>query len=126
MKKYYGYGETSYKGSWDYFKGFKYPSFKESSFNKNVDFGTINIRYVSYCNKKDIINTVGELINNKNWIRQRIAETGNNFEINLAEKYPEQIVVYITEGKLRNTIIALIDIKPGDLRNGKLESDNKN
>lgn len=110
MKTFYGYGESSYKRDWEYFKGFKYPSFEEISKNKFEDRGRIHIRYIGFCNKKGIIEIVGEIVKNKNWVRQRVCETHNKNEINLIKEFPNKIVVYIDEGILNNTIIALIDI----------------
>ncbi len=120
MKKYYGYSESSNKSNWKYFNGkFKYPSFEEIQNNEYVDTGGIHIRYVSYCNKKDMIGIIGELINNKNWVRQRIADTGNKKDIELAQKYPGKIIVYIDEGSLKNTVISLIDINSKNIKKVK-------
>jgi len=118
MKTYYGFGQTLYKGSWKYFDSkFKYPPPEEIQNNKYVDTGRIHIRYISYCNKKDMIEIVGELVNSKNWVRQNVTETGNNFEIKLCKDNIGKIVVYIDEGELRNTVIALIDIKTKKVSN---------
>jgi hypothetical protein len=98
--KYYGYGESSSKTKWDYYNDkFKYPSMEDLEKGPYADRGDINIRYVGFCNKKDMINIVGEIINSKNWVKERICETCNNEEIELCKKYLGYIVVYNTRTK---------------------------
>lgn len=99
MKKYYGYGETSNTSRWDFFKGKK----------KEI----IDIRYCSFCHKKDMINIIGDLICSKNWVRERISKTGNDYEIELSNKYPNCIIVYkcTYSDKYFGQVIEIIDIK---------------
>jgi hypothetical protein len=107
--KYYGYGETSRKIDWDYYKDkFKKPTLVELSKDPYIDRGTITIRYTSFCSKQTMINIVGEKIGSKNWVRQRICVTGNSEEIELCKKYSGHIVVYEYRTK---EVIELIPLK---------------
>ncbi|MCK9542644.1 MAG: hypothetical protein M0R03_11515 [Novosphingobium sp.] len=121
MKKTYGYEESSHKNKWRYFKDkFKYPSLekvnkarKELSY---IDRGDIHVRYIGFSHKNKMIDIIGERIHSKNWVTERIGETFNNKELELAKKYEGYIVVYIdqgTFGALDGQIIELISLKDG-------------
>src|SRR3989304_8274728 len=96
MKKYYGYSETSNKTYWKYYKNkFKYPPITELIKNPDlgIDKGRIDIRYCSFCYKSQMIKIIGKKINSKNWVRERISETGNENDITLSNTYKNFIVV---------------------------------
>jgi hypothetical protein len=104
MKKHYCYSESSSKTDWDFFtkNGYKY----------NREDNNIHIEYVSFCNKKDIIEIVGNKINSKKWVRERVSNTGNDFHIKLCNENPGKIVVYIDQPfTYKNQIIEVFDIK---------------
>ena len=52
-----------------------------------------NLRIIARTTKGNFIKKASEHFNNANWIRQRMAETGSIFEIELLSKYPENTLI---------------------------------
>jgi hypothetical protein len=105
MKEYQFYSETSYKGDWpEFFKGYKY---------SEKDRGRIQIEYVSFCNKKDMIEIIGERIHSKHWVKERVSsDMGNEKLCKICDENKGYIVVVMGNcGKDAGKIIAKIPIK---------------
>ncbi len=101
MKQYHTYSESSYKGDFPkFYKKFKYS-------NKNR--GNIHITYYGFCHTKDMIGIIGERINSKNWVKERVSNTCGDVGEALCDKYPNCIIVVEERSK---EVIELIKIKP--------------
>ena len=49
-------------------------------------------RYIGYVNRQEFIDTVADKIgSSKNWVAQRMCETGNHIEIDLMKRNPGQV-----------------------------------
>jgi len=110
MKKYYRYSETN--NQLNFYKIFKIK--REIAFAKPYVDRRIHIDYCAFCNKKDFIDIIGARIHSKNWVRERVMETGNIFDISLADSHPDSIIIYLDEPNLKvakGTILEIIPIK---------------
>jgi len=130
MKQYRNYTSSSNKLRWKFFKDFKYPSMKAMEKDEHVDRGDIHIAYIGFCNKMDFINTVSELDqSSKNWVKERVSNTGNGKDIITCNKNPGHIVVYLYSPAYGNnarkdiieqgTIIEKIQIMPVQIEAGE-------
>ncbi len=104
MKKYYGYSESSVKAQWPFFKG---------KWEKNKgDRGYVDVRYCGFCSKKDFIDTtVIRSCSARNWVVNRVSETGNSIDIELSDTHKDCVIVRVDSFKYSNAIIEIIPIK---------------
>jgi len=82
---------------------------------KNWGYGTCenvgsdnrrDMRIISRTTKGNFIKKASEHFGTANWIRQRVSETGNEFEINLLNNYPEHTLIkYNSRTKEVSTIL---------------------
>lgn len=82
---------------------------KEEKKKENVVYGYSDSKFRFVVNKyrQYIINTaVAECCASAGWVRERISETGNDYDLELALKYPNSVVMYDYETKF---ILKLFD-----------------
>jgi hypothetical protein len=107
MKQYYGYAADSDMRKWDFFKEIFKTQTQENT--------RIDIRYCSFCHKKDMINIIGAIEFNKNWVRERVGKTKNEFDIQFSDKQPNCIIVYCKNEEFKNQILKVISINKENL-----------
>lgn len=57
-----------------------------------------NVRWIAYCNKETFLRTLTNYYQNhsgeRNWIKQRMTPTGNDFELRTIKAHPGHMVAY--------------------------------
>jgi len=120
MKQYLGYSETSNYSNWDFYKK-NIPSDRHAR-GKRID-DRFSCRYVGLCTKKDMIEIIGrDIVRSMNWVRERVSETGNDYDIELCKKHPGCIIVYNHDYSGKREIIEVINIKE---RRAKIEAEKR-